>query len=263
MEINQTVNNACITFENVSKTFDMRLLYKDVNVELYPSNIVLLTGNNGSGKSTLLRMAAELCRPTQGSIKCHLPQAQCAYLGHATFIYPQLSAYENLEFWTHAVRGKKPVKSEILSILKQVNLEKFAHDPAGIFSRGMSQRLNIARIILQNPTMLLLDEPSTGLDAESKIVFYDCIQDFAQKNACVLWVSHDADIDSKYATHRMHIEKKHINFQKITPNKNLVDKSFTDKSLADTNLAGKNLAKTQKETQESSNKMSEGEPCSK
>lgn len=214
----ETVNNACIVFENVSKTFDMRLLYKNVNILLYPSNITLLTGNNGTGKSTLLRIAAELCRPTHGSITCNVPKAKCAYLGHATFIYPQLTAYENLEFWTHAVRGNKPAKSEIISVLKQVNLEKFAYDSAGIFSRGMSQRLNIARIILQDPTFLLLDEPSTGLDAESKAIFYDCIQNFAQKNACILWVSHDADADSKYATHRMHIEKQGITFQEIEKN---------------------------------------------
>jgi len=248
----------------------MRLLYKDVNVALYPSNIVLLTGNNGTGKSTLLRMAAELCRPTQGVIKCHVPQEQCGYLGHATFIYPQLSAYENLEFWTHAVRGKKPVQSEIFSILKQVNLEKFAHDPAGIFSRGMSQRLNIARIILQNPTVLLLDEPSTGLDTESKIVFYDCIQDFAQKNACVLWVSHDADADSKYATHHMHIEKKRVSFQEIIQNKNSTNRNSPNKNFADKNSTNKNLAdktsretqeETQAETQEKSNRVSEDKAC--
>lgn len=218
MRINETVNNACIIFENVSKTFDMRLLYKNVNILLYPSNITLLTGNNGTGKSTLLRIAAELCRPTHGSITCNVPKAQCAYLGHATFIYPQLTAYENLEFWTHAVRGKKPAKSEIMSVLKQVNLEKFTHDPAGIFSRGMSQRLNIARIILQDPTFLLLDEPSTGLDTESKTIFYNCIQSFAQKKACILWVSHDAEADSKYATHLMHIEKQGITFQEIKKN---------------------------------------------
>ena len=216
------MNEACIIFEGVSKIFDMRLLYKNVNIELHPANITLLTGNNGAGKSTFLRMAAELCRPTYGSVKCHVPKAQCAYLGHATFIYPELSAYENLEFWTHAVRGKKPENAEIFAALKRVNLAKFAHDPAGIFSRGMSQRLNIARIILQNPTLLLLDEPSTGLDIESKIIFYDCIQEFTKKKACILWVSHDAEADSKYATHHMHIEKQRVNFQKITSNNDLM-----------------------------------------
>ena len=231
------MKEACIIFENVSKTFDMRLLYKNVNLKLFPSNVTLLTGNNGTGKSTLLRMAAELCRPTYGNIKCNVPQAQCAYLGHATFIYPQLSAFENLEFWTHAVRGKKPAKSEILSILKQVNLEKFAYDPAGIFSRGMSQRLNIARIILQDPRFILLDEPSTGLDGESKEIFYNCIQNFVKKEACILWVSHDSEADSKYASHRIHIEKQHISFQELTTHPMSAQKENLDESL------GKNLGK--------------------
>lgn len=207
----------CLTFKNVTKTFDMRLLYKKISFELQSSDIVLLTGNNGTGKSTLLRMAAGLCRPTHGEIISHLEPKDCAYLGHATFIYPQLTAYENLEFWTNAVHPKKSqLKSEITHVLKQVNLEKFTHDPAGIFSRGMSQRLNIARIILQNPKFLLLDEPCTGLDTDSKEIFYTCIQDFAQKKACILWVSHDAKADSVYANRHMHIENQTITDKETT-----------------------------------------------
>lgn len=236
----------CITFENVTKIFDMRLLYKNINFELQFSDIVLLTGNNGTGKSTLLRMAADLCRPTLGKITYHVEPRNRAYLGHTTFIYPQLTAFENLEFWTkavenwtkkmHGVQFQEDIKNsseeftqdgdqkillpydletKILSVLKQVNLEKFAHDPAGIFSRGMSQRLNIARVLLQDPQFLLLDEPCTGLDTESKEIFYTCIKDFTKKNACILWVSHDAKADSIYATHRMHIERQAMVMTKI------------------------------------------------
>ncbi len=205
------MNTFCLNFENVSKSFDLRLLYKNVNFTIYPADIVLLTGKNGSGKSTLLKLAAGLSKPSKGKISYSLPPEQSAYLGHATFLYPQLTAFENLEFWIKAFGLQKDnFKERILQTLKLVNLHKFADDTVNIFSRGMAQRLNIARIILQDPSFLLLDEPCTGLDLDSKAIFYACIDEFKAKNACILWVSHDLQADKKYANKFMHIEDKSI-----------------------------------------------------
>ncbi len=226
------MSKACIQFEKVSKTFDLRLLYRDVSFSLYPSNVVLLTGKNGAGKSTLLRMAAGLISPSQGKAECFVLPEKCAYLGHATFIYPQLSALENLLFWSKALGKRDIQEKECLNMLKKVRLEKFAHDSAGIFSRGMAQRLNIARILLQDPDFLMLDEPSTGLDTESKELFYDSLQAFKQKNACILWVSHDLTADSLHATHHLHIENKRVLFQDSLVRENVnVPQTSNNKNL--------------------------------
>ena len=147
-----------LTFENISKMYDLRLLYKNVSLCLYPAQTILITGKNGSGKSTLLKMAAELTKPSHGKISCAAEKEEIGYLGHQTFIYPHLSAYENLYFWAKAFQ-KNISEQAVLTVLKKVFLDKFSHDRAGIFSRGMAQRLNIARIILQEPRLLLLDEP--------------------------------------------------------------------------------------------------------
>lgn len=209
------MNKPVLTFENISKMYDLRLLYKNVHFCLYPKQTALVTGKNGSGKSTLLKLAAELTTPTQGKIVCSFEKEKIGYLGHQTFIYPHLSAYENLLFWTQAFTQKKCAEKEILTLLKRVFLEKFRHDKAGIFSRGMAQRLNIARIILQNPSLLLLDEPCTGLDKESRELFYAVIQEFQEKNAAILWVSHSPQDDMRYASHMLHIEKQQVAFAEI------------------------------------------------
>lgn len=203
------MNKPVLTFENISKRYDLRLLYKNVSFCLYSGQTALITGKNGSGKSTLLKMIAELTKPSQGKILCTAEKGEIGYLGHQTFIYPHLSACENLRFWAKAFQ-KDISEQKIAAVLKKVFLEKFSHDRAGIFSRGMAQRLNIARIILQAPHLLLLDEPDTGLDKESRELFYSVIKDFQEQKACILWVSHNPQIDSAYATHVLHIEKQQI-----------------------------------------------------
>ncbi len=210
-----------LQFDRVSKTFDLRLLYKNVNFSVYAKQTMLITGKNGAGKTTLLKMIAGLMPTSSGEVVVNVEKEKIGYLGHQTFIYPHLSAMENLRFWTQAFRGTSINEEEIMQILKKVRLDKFAYDNAGIFSRGMAQRLNIARILLQNPSLLLLDEPSTGLDKESKIFFHHVVQEFQEKNAAILWVSHAPSEDSFFATHEMHIENKQITitaFQEKTKN---------------------------------------------
>lgn len=203
------MNTPVLTFENISKMYDLRLLYKNVSFCVYPAQTMLITGKNGSGKSTLLKMIAGLTKPSQGKITFSPEKGEIGYLGHQTFMYPHLSACENLRFWAGAFQ-KAVSEQEILNVLKKVFLEKFSYDRAGIFSRGMAQRLNIARIILQNPRLLLLDEPCTGLDTESQELFYHVIQEFQAQNACILWVSHNPQNDVAHATHTLHIEKQQI-----------------------------------------------------
>lgn len=212
------MDSPCVSFHAVSKIYGSRLLYKNVNAELYPSTTTLLTGNNGTGKSTLLRMIVELSMPSSGQIRCNIAKEKCAYLGHSTFLYPHLTATENLAFWYEGILGKKPDARQIMDMLKKVKLDRFAHDPAHIFSRGMAQRLNIARILMQEPTLVLLDEPSTGLDTQSRNILHDSIKAFMAKNACILWVSHNAQDDSIFASHRMHIENKIVTYEKIQQN---------------------------------------------
>lgn len=184
-----------LKLENVAKFYGSRLIFKEVSLELGRGETLLLAGPNGAGKSTLLKIMAGLLRPSAGRADCALKDNErLGYLGHQTFIYPALSALENLLFWNrlHAL-GRS--EAEALALLERVELDRFAHERAGSFSRGMAQRLNLARILLLSPALLLLDEPSTGLDARSRAMLDKEIAAAARRGAGLVWISHSLDED--------------------------------------------------------------------
>lgn len=145
---------------------------RGVDMTLRRGEFVALTGPNGSGKSTLLRLLAGLSRPDGGSIHIggwQVPaelaalRAQIGYVGHETLLYDQLSALENLLFCARLYNLAEP-EGRIRSLLARVGLAGRAQDRVRNYSRGMQQRLAIARALLPDPAVLLLDEPFDGLD---------------------------------------------------------------------------------------------------
>lgn len=186
-----------LRLENISKLYGERLIFKSVSLELEPGKILLLAGANGAGKSTLLRIMAGLSRPSGGKVSLDMPagrvaEAQIGYLGHQTFLYPQLSALENLRFWSrlYGLEAQEGLENALNSALDRVELARFAHEPAGNFSRGMAQRLNLARVLLQRPALLLLDEPGTGLDERARKLLKNEILLARERGAGVVWISH-------------------------------------------------------------------------
>ena len=226
----------------VAKAFGPRLLFKGVNLRVEPGEVSLLVGPNGAGKSTLMRIMAGLSRPDAGRVNCALEPEQVGYLGHATFIYPGLSARENLAFWLKAaglsraaparnapgadasragkagsarsaadVRGGTnagDTADAVDEALSLVGLGRHAHERAGIFSRGMAQRLNLARLLLFRPRLLLLDEPGTGLDLASRTLLRDVVRDARASGASVVWISHDQAEDARLADRVLRLENR-------------------------------------------------------
>src|SRR5258706_113098 len=154
------------------KSFGLRPALRDVNFNVASGSIVALLGPNGSGKTTLLRLLSGLSRPTAGSITVggwNLPReaaavrAQLGVVAHLPLLYDDLTAAENLHFFAQLYGLQQPA-SRIATVLDRVGLTRRANELVRTFSRGMQQRLAIARAILHNPAVLLLDEPYTGLD---------------------------------------------------------------------------------------------------
>ena len=134
---------------------------------------VLLLGPNGAGKSTLLRLLATLLRPTSGGLRLfgEAPEAaslrrRIGFLSHQTFLYDHLTARENLLFYGRLYGLPDPDRGAREAI-RTVRLDHRGDECVGTFSRGMQQRLAIARTFLHRPDLVLLDEPFTGLDRES------------------------------------------------------------------------------------------------
>lgn len=145
---------------------------RGVDLDVEAGECVLLVGPNGAGKSTLLRTLAGLVRPTRGTVTVagrdlwRDPSARRAvgFLSHHAFVYDDLTARENLRF-AAALHGLDGVESRIDAALDAAGLTRRADATVAGFSRGMLQRLAIARATLHDPALLLLDEPFTGLDA--------------------------------------------------------------------------------------------------
>lgn len=186
--------SALLTLHHVSKVYGTRIIFRDVSLTVAPASICLLLGPNGAGKSTLMNIMAGLGRATEGRVVCTVADARLGYLGHATFLYPSLTALENLAFWRDLYNLPRDA-AFLESTLERVGLARFACEQAGVFSRGMAQRLNLARVLLLEPELLLLDEPATGLDTVSAALLRREILAARERGAGIVWISHDATGD--------------------------------------------------------------------
>ena len=175
---------------SISKRFTRRPVFENLSFTAGSGTLTLLAGPNGSGKSTLLHIAAGILHPDKGYVECNARPGGIGYLGHDTLIYPQLTALENLAFWCSLHGGKASGKT-LLDALDRTGLASRADDPAGSFSRGMAQRLSLARMLLLSPDLALLDEPLTGLDTASAKHVRAELLTLKQRGAAILWVTHD------------------------------------------------------------------------
>ena len=166
------MSDALIDVRGLVKVQGRLPVLRGLELQLRRGEFVALLGPNGSGKSTLLRLLAGLSRPEGGSIHIggwQMPaelaalRAQIGYVGHETLLYNHLSASENLRFFARLYSLNAPDR-RIRELLTQVGLERRAQELVRNYSRGMQQRLAIARALLPQPAVLLLDEPFDGLD---------------------------------------------------------------------------------------------------
>ena len=192
----------------VAKTYGVKVIFKDVSCAFAPGSVSLLVGGNGAGKSTLMRVMAGLSRPSAGEARL-AEHVRVGYLGHATFLYPGLTALENLAFWRDAC-GLAFSRKDLMAALERVGLEAHAQERAGVFSRGMAQRLNLARILMQEPNLLLLDEPGTGLDASSLALLRREVVEARSREACVILISHDLAGDAPLADRLLALDGRRL-----------------------------------------------------
>jgi heme exporter protein A len=168
----------------ITRRYGYRTVLRDLSLTLHSSDVVVLLGPNGAGKTTLLRVLAGLLRPQAGRVERHAP---VGLVGHEAMVYDALSARENLRFFAR-LHG---VAADVVdTLLARLGLADRADDRAGTFSRGMIQRLSIARALLPNPGVLLLDEPFTGLDRASTTVVRDLLTELKARGTAMLVVSH-------------------------------------------------------------------------
>ena len=179
----------------VTKEAGHRLLLAGVDRSLRRGEAVGLTGANGSGKTTLLRVIAGLSRPSSGRIRlfgeepCARARRRLGVLLDASFLYGDLTAEENLLYYGR-LYGVPDPRGKAAAWLQKVGLRRDARAPVRTFSKGMRQRLAIARTLLHDPELLLLDEPFDGLDARHAARLEEWLDEWTGART-VLLVGHD------------------------------------------------------------------------
>src|SRR5512134_3711180 len=191
---------------------------RDFDLELTPGVIGLL-GPNGAGKSTLMRMLATITQPTEGTVKWNdtdivkspdTLRAVLGYLPQDFGVYPNLTGVEFLEYMA-AIKGMdaKTAHRRIEELLVVVNLVNAAKRPLGGYSGGMKQRVGIAQALLNDPQLLIVDEPTVGLDPEERVRFRNLLSDLAGERIIILSTHIVSDVEAT-ATEIAIIHKGHL-----------------------------------------------------
>lgn len=199
-----------MNIENVSKQYNKKNWgLRDFTLDIGPGVLGLL-GPNGAGKSTLIRILTTITKATSGSVTWNgtdivrSPNAIRAVLGYLPQdfgVYPNLSAVEFLEYMA-AIKGldAKTTKRRIEELLQVVNLVEAAKRPLGGYSGGMKQRVGIAQALLNDPQLLIVDEPTVGLDPEERVRFRNLLSDLSGERIVILSTHIVSDVEST-ATH--------------------------------------------------------------
>lgn len=191
--------NPILETREVSKFFGDHAALKGVSVAVAPGDAILLYGPNGAGKTTLLRIMVSLARPTSGQVlfagrdverdSAHA-KAAIGFLSHTTFLYSELTVRENLRFFGSLYR-LEGLEQKISAALETFELSDREAVRVHDLSRGLQQRVSLARAVLHDPTFLLLDEPFTGLDRHSAETLSALLRRLAEAGIGLLFSNHD------------------------------------------------------------------------
>ena len=193
---------------DLSKRYGARRALDQVSFTVEAGERFGLLGPNGAGKTTLLRVLATLLRPSGGALQVFGEDASrrppatrrlIGHVGHESACYPDLSGRENLEFYA-ALYGVPNADDRIAELLRWSGLEAAARRPVRVYSRGMTQRLAIARALLHGPELLLLDEPFSGLDPAAAQRLQALLAELARAGHAIVLSTHDVERVAAVAT---------------------------------------------------------------
>ena len=188
-----------IHVHDITKNFGSMTVLDNVNFSVESGEFLTIVGPNGAGKTTLIKIMATLVNATAGTVEIggfnvkKSPEKVRGIIGvisHNTYLYNELTAGENLKFFGK-MYAIPEIDRRVDEVLGETGLADRKHDRVGTFSRGMKQRLSIARAILHNPAVLLLDEPYTGLDQQASASLESVLDSLTGSGITTIMISHD------------------------------------------------------------------------
>jgi len=190
-----------IRARKLGKRFGDKRVLRGVDLDIEDGAFAVVTGPNGSGKTTLLRLCAGLMLPSEGELDVDVTRAAVGFLAHEPLVYRELTALENLELYGrlyHVLERRERTGM----LLERFGLWDVRHDRVASYSRGMTQRLALCRVLLHEPQLLVLDEPFTALDAAGAELLDAQLAELRGART-VLLSTHDPDRVSPLANTRL------------------------------------------------------------
>ena len=192
------MNASAIAATGLSRRFGQIQALRGIDLQLEHGERLALFGANGAGKTTLLRILGLGLAPDSGSLSIDgldakrealRARSRIGWLAHASLLYEDLTARQNLEFWGR-LYGVDSIERRSEELLREMGLHAYVDEPAAILSRGMLQRLSLARALIHDPALLLLDEPFTGLDPQAADGLKQRLRDSETSQRSVVLATH-------------------------------------------------------------------------
>lgn len=239
-----------LTVQNLSKYYGDRSILQDVSLHIPQGEIYGLLGPNGAGKTTIINIICNLIQPDRGTVKIDgelIGDATKSLIGIApqdNLLYKGLTCWENLEFFAtlYGLRGEARTK-QVRSCLEAVNLVDRSHSLVGVLSGGMVRRMNMAIALVHHPKLVILDEPTTGLDIEARYEIWELIGQLRAQGTTLLLTTHMLEeaerlcqtigilknghllVEGDLAKLRQVIPAEEIVFMRTTAEKNAIDRA--------------------------------------
>jgi ABC-type multidrug transport system ATPase subunit len=190
-----------ITARRLGRRYGEKRVLHGIDLDVPQGGFALVTGPNGAGKTTLLRICAGLQIPTEGELRVDATRAQIGFLAHEPLVYRELTALENLELYGKLYRVPER-RERIGMLLERFGLWDVRRDRVASYSRGMTQRLALCRVLLHEPQLLVLDEPYTALDAQGTELLDAQLHEL-HGDRTFLVSTHDPERVERFATTRL------------------------------------------------------------
>ena len=190
-----------IEIRGLAKSFGNNLALGGIDLEVETGKTLAVFGPNGAGKTTLIKILATIMQPSAGEVSigglklkddAEAIRSRIGIVSHQTFLYGNLTAYENLLFYCR-MYGVSNQAERIRQVVAMVGMEARLHDRTGTLSRGMQQRFSIARALLHQPDIVLLDEPETGLDQQAISLLWQTLKEDGDSKRTVIFTSHSLE----------------------------------------------------------------------
>jgi len=192
-----------IVARQLGKRFGEKRVLRGIDLDLARGGFAVVTGPNGSGKTTLLRLCAGLALPSEGELRVGVQRAQLGYLGHEPLVYREVTSLENLDLYGRLYRVPER-RERIGMLLERFGLWEVRHERVAAYSRGMTQRLALCRVLLHEPELLVLDEPYSALDEQGADLLDAQLAELRRERAFLV-STHDPARLEPYATARLEL----------------------------------------------------------